>query len=310
MKDARSITTMAVAICTYNRNEPLAVLLRALLVNARRVKGNANIGVVVVDDSSDGRARSVIDGFEDQFDLGVFYYLSGKQNISIARNLAIEAASSIADWIVMIDDDCEPVPEWLETLLEVQARTQADAVTGPMVRRVPLGSPAWILQQPFLQLGLEALPDCSEVSIASTFNSMIASRWIKENPSIRFQPSLGVVGGEDMVFYRAARAKGLRIVYAQQASVYENEPLERATLAYQLRLFFWHGNSAYIASVRSGVSPFRMFLHGANSLRKALLRPIVRVSRGESAEWRYCLALILHAAGKIIGPFGVQVRHK
>ena len=191
MDDPLSVFSVAVAICTYNRNEPLATLLEAIVANARHLGGKARIGVVVVDDSFDGNARPVVERFSDRFELGITYLYSGKQNISIARNLAIEAASEIADWTVMTDDDCEPVQEWLEALLDVQVRTGADAVTGPMVRRVPPGSPQWLREQPFLELGLERPSDCEELSSASTFNSMISSRWLRENSSVRFQPSLG-----------------------------------------------------------------------------------------------------------------------
>jgi succinoglycan biosynthesis protein ExoM len=306
----RSVVSVAVAICTFNRNEPLATLLEAIVVNARHLGEKARIGVIVVDDSSDGNARAVVERFANRFGLGISYLCSGKQNISIARNLAIEAASKIADWTVMIDDDCEPVEQWLEALLDVQMRTGADAVTGPMVRRVPPGSPRWLEEQPFLELGLERPLDCEQVSSASTFNSMISSLWLKENPAIRFQPSLGVTGGEDMVFYRAARARGLRIHFAQRASVYENEPPERAKFGYQLRLHFWHGNSSSIASLRSGVTPFAAFLHGANSLRRALFRPVTRLGQGQRPQFRYCLASVLHAFGKLSGALGIKVAHK
>jgi succinoglycan biosynthesis protein ExoM len=310
MMEHTTLPSIAIAICTFNRNEPLINLLEAILRSAKHAQDRAKIGVVVVDDSIDGGAKAVVERFKGDFELGIAYRFSGKQNISLARNLAIDAASQMADWTAMVDDDCEPVSEWLVALLDVQARTGADAVTGPMVRRVPLGSPKWLEEQPFLQLGLERPPDCSELCMASTFNSMISSQWLKENPTIRFQASLGRVGGEDMVFYRAAHANGLRIYYSEGALIYENEPAYRSTFAYQLRVHFWHGNSSYVASVRSGVSPFRMFLHGANSMRKALSRPFQRMSRGESPQWRYCLALALHALGKMIGPLGLRVRHK
>ena len=302
--------TIAVAICTYNRNEALTTLLEALLCSAAHLARRAAIGVVIVDDSADGQARAVVERFEGRFELGITYRISGRQNISLARNTAIETASEIADWTAMIDDDCEPVPEWLGALLETQQRTGADAVTGTMVRRVPTGSPRWLTDEPFLELGLRESEEGAELTLAATFNSMISSRWLKQHPSIRFQPTLGVIGGEDMVFYRAARAAGLRIHYSKRASVYENEPPSRATLSYQLRLFFWHGNSSYVTSVRSGTHPVRLFLHGARSLQQALLRPIVRVCRGQRPQLRYCLASVLHAAGKLIGPLGIRVKHR
>jgi glycosyltransferase involved in cell wall biosynthesis len=302
--------TIAVAICTYNRNEALAVLLDALLISAAHLGERGGVGVVVVDDSTDGKARKVIERFEGRFERGIEYRISGRRNISLARNLALETASQLADWIAMTDDDCEPPPEWLAALLETQQRTGADAVSGPMRRRVPSGSPTWLTDEPFLEVGLERLDDEAELTIASTFNSMISSQWLKKHPAIRFDPALGVIGGEDMVFYRSAHAEGLRIRYSERAFVYENEPPTRATLSYQLRSFLWHGNTSYVTSIRAGSRPSRMFLSGINSMRKALVRPIVRIFHGERPQLRYCLASVLHAIGKMIGPFGIRIDHR
>jgi glycosyltransferase involved in cell wall biosynthesis len=310
MTSAAKRTTLAVAVCTYNRNEPLATLLTALQACATRLRDRAAIGVAVVDDSSDGNARKVAEGFKGAFELGLEYRISGRQNISLARNLAIETASEMAEWTVMTDDDCEPPPEWLEALLDMQENTGADAVTGALVRRVPPDSPKWLTEEPFLGLGVEHPEDGAELTSAATFNSMISSRWLKEHPTVRFQPSLGVISGEDVVFYRSAHAAGLRIRHSARGFVYENEPPSRATLAYQLRLYFWHGNSSYVTSVRTGVPPAQMVLHGANSLRKALMRPIGRIFQGQSPQLRYCLASSLHALGKMTGPLGIQVNHQ
>src|SRR5262249_1044323 len=157
-------------------------------------------------DSNDGRALSVAQSYQARFDLGITYRRSGRQNISLARNMAVETASKIADWIAMIDDDCEPQSDWLQVMLDIHKRTHADAVTGTMIRRIPPESPKWLTEEPFLDLGLDHPEDGAEVTTASTFNCMISSRWIRDHQSIRFEPDLGVVGGEDMVFYRAAHA--------------------------------------------------------------------------------------------------------
>jgi succinoglycan biosynthesis protein ExoM len=299
-----------VAVCTFNRHEPLRVLLEALVANAERLGAGFAVGVVVVDDSTDGNARHVAEGFSGRFELGVAYRVSGRQNIALARNLSLETAIGIADWVAMTDDDCEPVPEWLAALLEVRQRTGADAVTGPLVRRVPPGSPRWLTDEPFLEIGLEFRDDGSAMPCAATHNSMVSSRWLREHPAIRFDPALGVTGGEDPVFYRSAHAAGLQIRYARHAIVHENEPPSRATLGYQLRMFFWLGNSAAVTSVRSGVHPLRMFAHGCRLLGLALVRPVGRLARGRRPQLRYGLASVLHAAGMMIGPFGVRVTHR
>ena len=303
-------TKVAVAICTYRRNELLERLLNALLLCAEDVRGEARLGVVIVDDTAEGVARPLADAFGSRFELSVEYRISGKQNISIARNLAVETAIGLADWVAMTDDDCEPPPEWLRSLLDVQLTTGADAVTGRMVRRVPEGSPAWITEQPFLQLGVEEPADGSEMAAAATFNTLISSRWLKEHPTIRFEPSMGVIGGEDMVFFRAARAAGLTIRFSKNAFVYENEPPERATFGYQLYVYFWHGNSAALACIESGMKRSRMFIHGAASMARALVRPGGRMLRGKSPQLRFCLAQMLHATGKLLGTVGLRVDHR
>ena len=302
--------TIAVAVCTYRRNEPLAVLLHALLACAERVRKRAAVGVAIVDDTGDGQARPVAEQFADMFELGVAYRISGKQNISIARNLAVETALEVGEWIAMTDDDCEPPPQWLQALLDLQERTGADAVTGRMVRRAPENAPRWITDQPFFELGVEERADGSKMSVAATFNSLLASDWLKAHPHIRFDPNMGVVGGEDMVFFRAAHAAGLRIRFSELGFVYENESIERATFGYQLYVYFWHGNSAALACVEDGMKRSRVFVHGTASLVRAGVRPVSRLLRGQKPQLRFCLAQILHAFGKQLGAVGVRIDHR
>jgi succinoglycan biosynthesis protein ExoM len=303
-------TTVAVAVCTYKRNDLLTRLLEALIACAERVKDRAGVGVAIVDDTAEGQARPVAEAFADRFEVGVEYRISGKQNISLARNLAVETAIGMADWLAMTDDDCEPPPEWLEALLDVQGATGADAVTGRMVRRVPEGSPRWITEQPFLDLGVEEFADGGEVPSAATFNTMISSKWLKAHPEIRFAPEMGVIGGEDMVFFRAAKAAGLSMRFSTKGFVYENELPERATFGYQLYVHLWHGNSAALACIESGMKRGRMLVHGGASLGRAAFRPIARLATGKKPQLRYSLARLLHASGKILGSAGVRIDHR
>ena len=144
---------------------------------------------------------------------------------------------------------------------------------------------------------------------AATHNSMISGAWLRQHPEIRFDPAYGVIGGEDMVFYRAARAAGLHIRYSRKGFVHENEPASRATFHYQIYAYLWQGNSAYHSCVQHGRPAWRMFVHGWASLGRAILRPIGRMLRGHSPQWRYCLALVFEAVGKLLGPLGVRIDH-
>ncbi len=302
--------SVIVAVCTYNRNEPLRVLLAALLVTAADARDLVDLGVVVVDDNADGRARQVADDFDGRFALGVHYRVSGRQNISLARNIAIETAASLGEWIAMTDDDCEPVPTWLREHLTVQARAGADAVTGPMRARVPVGSPRWIADQPFFDDQLLQFRDGAAADTAATNNSLLRSSFVREHPEIRFRPELGVLGGEDMVFYRSAHRAGLSIVFSESAMVWANEPASRATLKHQLSYRFWLGNTEYVTNRTLGdASPTRLLLRGTNGLRRALARSFVRLARRQRPQWRYSLACALRALGLMLGPLGVRLRH-
>jgi succinoglycan biosynthesis protein ExoM len=303
-------TSVAVAVCTCNRNGPLEVLLQALRINAERLGERACIGVVVVDDSNDGKAQVVVERFEGQFELGIHYLRSGRQNISLARNMAIEKASQIASWVAMTDDDCEPCPAWLEAMLATQARTQADAISGLYRRRVPPGAPAWLVEEPFLEIAMTEHHDGAVLNLAGTNNSMISSAWWRAHPEVRFRPALGVTGGEDVVFYRSAHAAGLKICFGRDAVVFENEPLSRTTLAYQLWLFFWLGNGSYVTRrATRQTAPLRMVLQGGNQVRRAVQRSFTRLANRQNPQLRYCLAATLYGVGMMIGPLGVRIPH-
>lgn len=304
--------TVAVAICTYRRNGPLETLLKALLVNAERLGGRAAVGAVVVDDSSDCGARGVVNDFEGRFELGIHYRVSGRRNISLARNLAIDTAAEIADWVAMTDDDCEPEPDWLERLVDVQQRTNAGAVAGRYRRRAPAGAPSWLTDEPFLEVAVAIAdpPQGAGLKMAGTNNSLISARWWEGHPEIRFRPDFGVIGGEDVVFYWTAHAAGLRIHYAPQAVVLETQPASRTSLKYQLWHFLWLGNSSFVTRLETRqASSLRMLLQGGNQIRRALVRPIGRMLGGSGPQARYGLASVLFGIGIIAGAIGIRVSH-
>jgi hypothetical protein len=286
------------------------VLLDMLLENAARVAPRAAVGVVIVDDSRDGGAREVARTYEGRFELGLHYRTAGQQNISVARNLAVETAAGIARWVAMTDDDCEPQCDWLERLLETQQRTGAQAVAGSYRRRAPPGAPPWLTEEPFLQIALMSAAEGAALTMAGTNNSMLCSAWWNEHPHIRFDPGFGRAGGEDVVFYRTAHWAGLRIHAAPRAVVFENEPASRTTLKYQLWHFFWLGNSSFATRRGTGeASPPRMVLQGGNHVRKALARSLARLLRGRGPQARYCLASLLFGTGMMLGALGIRVSH-
>lgn len=299
-----------VAICTFRRNDPLRVLLRALAAVADTTTGRARIGVVVVDDNDDRRARAVVDEFQGAFALGCHYRHSGKKNISLARNIAVDTASADSDWVAMIDDDCEPEPTWLRAFLDVIEATGADCVTGAMHLRVAPGSPAWLTEEPFFDDARLDFADRAATQVAATNNSMIRASFLREHSEIRFDPDLGRLGGEDMVFYRTAFNAGLRIRFVRAAGVWGNEPADRATFKHQVRYRFWLGNTEFITNSYFGdTSRPKLFLRGTKRLLVALGRPFRRLAQGKKPQFRYGVASIAGAIGLISGALGLKNYH-
>ncbi len=310
---APEATSVAVYVCTHRRNGPLEVLLNSLVKAANIVQPSIEVAVVVVDDNPDGRARAVVDSFDgSRFVRGLHYRHSGAQNISVARNMGMEAATGLGDWVAMVDDDETVTEGWIRELFVVQRRVGADAVTGPVMLRYPEDSPSWITEQPFGSITeAELRPDGSQVPVCSTGNSMIRTAWLEDNPSIRFRSDLGTLGGEDMVFYMAAVAAGLKAHYALDALAHGEEPPERSTFAAILRRCYWMGNTECVTNRRSGsASRPRLFLRASKRLVAVVVRTFRRIFSGESPQFRFAAAKIAEAVGMIVGVVGVKVEHR
>jgi succinoglycan biosynthesis protein ExoM len=301
---------IVVAVCTYRRNDPLQRLLDALLRNQDRLGDCADVGVVIADDNDDGRARSVADAYRERFRLGVTYRHVGSGNISTARNATLDEALPLSDWVAMTDDDCVPVDGWLGAMLAVQRATGADAVTGRCELCADDDAPSWITDEPFLTRGEFRFDDGDSVPTAGTNNSFLRSAFFRERPDIRFREDLGETGGEDMVFFRQAHARGLSIRYAADAVVFGVEDPDRTTLTYQIRSHYWLGNTEFVTNSMLGrVNRLRWLARSLKLALQAMTRPARRLWRREPPQYRYALALLAHASGMALGALGVRLRH-
>jgi succinoglycan biosynthesis protein ExoM len=305
-----SLPHLVVTVCTYRRNEPLGRLLAALARNSTSLTGRATLAVVVVDDNPDGRAAAVVERFATDSELEVHYRTSGEGNISLARNIGLETALARADWIALTDDDCEPVDTWLTAHLDAQARWGCDVVTGPCLLAGTDDAPRWLSDQPFLEDAQFRFDDGAVLATAATNNSFLRAQLLRDNPDLRFDPALGVVGGEDMVFYRTAARHGATIRFAEAAVVRGHEPPERWTFAYQVRSKYWLGNTEFVTNRRLGEAHRgRWAARGAVAILRAVARPFQRLVRRESPQVRYAVASGARGLGMLAGAAGREVRH-
>jgi len=306
-------TRLRVAACvgTYRRNDPLRVLLERLAEIGEASSDRFSLAVVIVDDNPDGAAEPVVRSFEGRFPLGVHYRRCGKQNISLVRNLLLETAMEIADVLVMTDDDCLPEPQWIDALLDTRSHIGADAVSGPMITDVHPEAAAWITEQEvFAHDDQSYAEDGTTIPIGQTNNCLIDLAWLRANSDHRFDPAFGRIGGEDMVFFSGATARGLRSVYSARARVHAVEPLDELGLWALVKSRYWWGNSEAVTNNQTGeASRPRLVLRGGRRMTTALARPFTRVARRQPPHLRFTLLQVVRAAGLLTGALGVRVRH-
>jgi len=301
-------STVVIGVCTFRRNEQLATLIRTLASFSRGALADLDLALLVVDDDPEGGAASTVEATAPEFRGEVVYAHAGSANLSIARNTVISEGLRLGQWLVFVDDDCVPDEHWLHHLLDVQARTGADMVTGHVVYRVRPGAPRWLVDEPFATSAV--YEDGAEPAYGNTANVLLSTAFLTRS-GVRFRRELGLTGGEDMTFYADARKQGAVLRYAVKAIVYEELTRSRESLRYHLHRQFWLGNNMVVINRHTRREKMtRMFLRGGKLVLVSPLKPLLDVRRGRPAHLRWAAAHVLEGVGLMLGVLGVSVRHR
>lgn len=230
---------LCVAIPTFRRPDLLERLLTALaaqtLPNLR-----TEAVIVVLDNDPDVSARPVVARAGPRSALDVRYEHVAAPGLCVVRNRALAAATALASFMVMIDDDVEPERQWLEALVDVQERTDADAVVGSIAPRLPENAPSWL--GPLRARETPTFADGAVLADGWSCNALVRLETVRRM-GLTFDPELNFRGGEDLLFFRRLRALGGTIVFASRARASEAIPAARTTLAFNLLRSFRRGNS-------------------------------------------------------------------
>ncbi|MEM9342261.1 MAG: glycosyltransferase [Pseudomonadota bacterium] len=239
-----------VCICTFRRPS-VAATLRSIYEQA--LPQDVEMRVIVVDNDTSPSSRTRVWRAADMAERSVRYIHRAGQNISVARNAALE--SSRADLIAFLDDDETAPPNWIATLLETRQRTGADVVLGPVVSTYAEAAPGWMQRtSPHATNPVEVE---GEIRTGYTCN-VLFDRSAAAFGDLRFDPALGRSGGEDTRFFSQAHANGARFAFAPDAPVFEPVPEDRARLSWLARRRFRMGQThAETLRARAGFSPLR-----------------------------------------------------
>ncbi len=236
---AMSDVKVQICILTYKRPALLTAALQSIRNQQFANQPRPKESVLVVDNDEKQSGREAFYKVFGADDPAARYVVAVPQGIAHARNRALEE-SAHADFIVFLDDDEWASPFWLQTLLETQRHFDADVVTGPVVP-VFDHAPDWLVRSfKTCQTGTQTHETGTQVRFVSTNNTLIRTAVTQD---VRFDRRFDHIGGEDTDFFMRLGRRGVRIVWAQEAEVYEAVPEHRATAQWLLQRARWNANT-------------------------------------------------------------------
>lgn len=251
--------SVSVCIATYRRTDRLRVLLEDL--GKQEVLPDE---VVVVDNDVEGSARATVEEFKHEDSrFPISYEIQPERNISRTRNRTVQLAT--ADWMAFIDDDERAPPQWLRLLLESAARFQADGVLAPVEPQLPAAAPAWIRRGKFYDWPHVPTGTVVPLKHLRFGNVLLRGRLLRAEPG-PFDPAYGLSTGEDGDLLLRLIEKGARVVWCDEALVWEPIETKRLSLRWLLQRSLSGGQQAARLALQGRYRP-------VNAVTRALLVP-------------------------------------
>lgn len=223
-----------ICVCTYHRPK-LAETLRSLM--AVSVPQGVELRIVVADNDETPSARSVVSKFDDE-PINITYIHAPKQNISVARNACLDAATG--DWIAWIDDDETADRDWIVNLYATAMAERLDVVFGPAVAQYPDDAPEHLVQGDFHSN--HPVRRNGVVQTGHSCNALLKRRNAGID-GLRFDESLGRTGGEDTDYFFRVWKSGANMGISETALVYEKVSSGRLSEKWIVRCSYNAGHS-------------------------------------------------------------------
>lgn len=251
---------VVIAVATYRRPDLLSELLRSLEHVA-----TGRFRVIVIDNDAEGSGRKAAESSE----LALDYSVEAHPGIAAARNAALDRLLPSDNFLVFVDDDERVTSDWLEKLLTTQQTEKADVVAGPVISVFPPETPKWVTQGKFIQRARFAT---GSIALSpATNNTLVRIAFLRDVGFPRFDESFSMTGGSDTEFFRRLRNSGARMVWCNEAIVYEDVPLARTTFAWIFRRGVREGNVSGRLRLAS-VGRSRLFLEGVSRILLGTIR--------------------------------------
>jgi len=238
LQAATSADLVVVCVCTKDRGAMFQRCLDALL-HQNVPDGSFKLRLLIVDNSADGGERQSV-AAKQGGPIPLVYIHETAAGIPNARNAALDAAvHRAADWIVFIDDDEIAPQDWIARLHALALHHEADVVSGavaqfPTAREAQFGAEHWSPPSSF--------GEARRRRTCPTSNVIFRASLVSGASGLRFDEAMRF-GGSDVEFFMRAGQRGARIVHVKDATVFEEYPAERKTLAYACNRAFRVGTT-------------------------------------------------------------------
>lgn len=270
--DIGSARGVVIAVLTYRRPEDISLALPRLAAQALTLGVGdppADATVLVIDNDPEASARAAVREIARTLPPGrVRYAHEPRPGIAAARNRAFAEAGTAAQ-LVFIDDDEVPSERWLVQLVELQRRSGAAAVVGPVISEYEHEPEPWIQAGRFFRR--RRLATGTRLTVAATNNLLLDLRQVR-SLGLGFDERFGLSGGSDTLFTRQLVQRGGSMLWCDEAVVVDRVPASRLTRGWVLRRALRSGNSAARVNLELAATALPRTAARASSLVSGSLR--------------------------------------
>jgi len=263
----------------------------------QETSGAFKYSVVIVDNHPAQSARPVVEKCWREGKTVITYAAEPERNIALARNRALSHATG--DFIVFIDDDEFPAPNWLLNLFCVCKTYQVAGVLGPVKPHFDREAPRWLVKGGFYERPTHATGFVIPWHECRTGNVLFC-RDLLDSAEPAFRREFGS-GGEDQDFFRRMIERGHCFIWCDEAVVFEHVPASRWSRRFMIR-----------RALLRGQNTFRHATHRCRNLLKsviavpayALALPVLFVA-GHHYFMKYLVKLADHV-GRLLASVGLN----
>jgi GT2 family glycosyltransferase len=249
--DGAAVPSLVICTPSYRRRALLLELLAALDAQIFTRVTPPRIAILIVDNSPDHDLADLAAAPQGLSRWPVTLVSETVPGLTAARNRLLDEADRLApDFLVFVDDDERPRPDWLDRLLADQRAHDADIVTGTVHGQVPASAPGWMARGGFFTHAPQ--PAFRGVSGSHTATTLVR-RAAVARAGARFEAAFALTGGEDTMFFTRLEMAGAKAVECPEAVVDETVPADRARLSWLWRRWSRTGSSeARLVLIRDG----------------------------------------------------------